>query len=205
MINPSDPARSNDNYTCVASNGVLPDKKKSMTTGTAVTVVHCKFMFGCYCENAQWFINVCELLPKMAWNLRKIHLCHNIFLLHVWSSISFCVNRSTPYLRMQLKCWNNYLCYINRRPAVGYLPGKHYTPGFLTFLLAIHRLSRVNGWMALELPAVSESYWLGVLSWITFVCSLQAVTIDFCWLSVNLNFYCGRKRLPSSAWMMNDN
>jgi len=53
MINPSDPARSNDNYTCVASNGVLPDKKKSMTTGTAVTVVHCKFMFGCYCENAQ--------------------------------------------------------------------------------------------------------------------------------------------------------
>jgi len=62
MINPLEPARSNDNYTCVASNGVLPDKSQSMTIGTAVAV-HCKFMVRCYCENAQRFImftNFCQ-------------------------------------------------------------------------------------------------------------------------------------------------
>ena len=52
MINPLDPARSNDKYTCAASNGVLPDKSKSITIGTAITVVNCKFMVGCCCENA---------------------------------------------------------------------------------------------------------------------------------------------------------
>ena len=168
MINPSDPARSNDNYTCVASNGVLPDKKKSMTTGTAVTVVHCKFMFGCYCENAQWFINVCELLPKMAWNLRKIHLCHNIFLLHVWSSISFCVNRSTPYLRMQLKCWNNYLLY--QPPSCGWISTGETLYTWLFDILASHSSVVTGEWV--------NGAWITCCIWV--VLTWCAVLNNFC-------------------------